>query len=82
MFEKERLIIIDGVEILTRSVDYWSLGTFVLIIIASIFIYFLPSLIAMFSHHRDRFLILIINVFFGWSVLGWFIALIWSFIRR
>lgn len=82
MFEKEQLIIVDGVEILTRGVDYWSLGVFILIFVASIAVYFLPSILAMLRHHRDRFLILIVNVFFGWSVLGWFMALIWSFIRR
>lgn len=82
MFEKEQLIIVDGVEILTHGIDYWSLVIFIFIVIASILVYFLPSLIAVFSHHRDRFLIFIINIFFGWSVFGWFIALIWSFIRK
>lgn len=39
---------------------------------------FLPSLIAFNRDHEYRWPILIINVFFGWTLLGWVIALVWA----
>lgn len=41
--------------------------------------YFIPMVIAIARRHRNVAPITIVNVFFGWSVLGWFIALIWAF---
>lgn len=42
-------------------------------------IYFLPTLVAWDRRHRERTPIFLVNLFFGWSVLGWIIAFIWSF---
>ena len=41
-------------------------------------VYFLPSMIAFNRNHSSRLAILVINLFLGWSLVGWFIALIWS----
>lgn len=41
-------------------------------------LYFLPTIIASYRHHKNQAPIAILNTFFGWSVIGWFIALIWS----
>ena len=41
-------------------------------------IYFLPALIAFARGHQSRVAILLVNFFFGWSGLGWIVALIWS----
>lgn len=41
-------------------------------------IYFLPTLIARKRFHRNMTPIFLTNLFFGWTGLGWFIALIWS----
>ena len=50
-----------------------------LFILIAIGIYFLPSIVAVNRNHRNRVPIILVNVFFGWSFIGWVIALIWSF---
>lgn len=41
-------------------------------------IYFLPTLIAQKRKHKQYQPITLVNLFFGWTILGWFIALIWA----
>ena len=40
--------------------------------------YFIPTVIALIRKHR-RMQVFLINLCFGWSLIGWIIALIWSF---
>jgi cytochrome c biogenesis protein CcdA len=40
--------------------------------------YFLPSIIALVKSKRDTLAIFLLNFFLGWTVIGWFIALIWA----
>jgi len=40
--------------------------------------YNIPSIIAVSRHHNHAMKILIINILFGWTIIGWFVALIWS----
>ncbi len=42
------------------------------------YIYFLPYLIANKKKHPQTRAIYILNIFAGWTILAWFIALIWS----
>lgn len=48
------------------------------LIIAALALYFLPSFVANARRHKNATAILVFNVFFGWSLLGWIIALIWA----
>jgi Superinfection immunity protein len=41
-------------------------------------IYFLPSLIAGSRHLYERTGITLLNLFLGWTCIGWVIALIWA----
>jgi hypothetical protein len=41
-------------------------------------IYLLPTIISIRRRHPDRVLIAIFNIFFGGTVVGWIIALIWA----
>ena len=41
-------------------------------------LYFLPSLIAARRHHHQDGPILVINLFLGWTGLGWVVALAWA----
>ena len=41
-------------------------------------LYFLPTIIAVIKSKRDTVAILLLNVFLGWSVIGWIIALVWA----
>jgi hypothetical protein len=51
-----------------------TMGTW-LILIA---FYFLPWLIASTRQKRNRAAIGLVNLFFGWTIIGWAIALIWA----
>ncbi len=40
--------------------------------------YFLPSIIALARSKRDTLAIFLLNLFLGWSVIGWIVALVWA----
>lgn len=40
--------------------------------------YFIPTVIAFLRKHKDAPAIAAVNIFLGWSVVGWFIAFIWA----
>lgn len=50
---------------------------FILIIL---FIYFLPSCIAYKKYHPHALPIFLLNLFLGFSYIGWVISLIWCFL--
>ena len=41
--------------------------------------YFLPTTIALVRGHFSTFAIFLVNLIFGWTFVGWCVALIWSF---
>src|SRR5260370_6868323 len=40
--------------------------------------YLLPSFVAAARGHRNGQAILLLNLFLGWTVLGWIVALVWA----
>lgn len=44
-----------------------------------LWIYFLPSLIGASRHKKNNGMVIVTNLFFGWTILGWIIALIMAF---
>ena len=40
--------------------------------------YFLPTAIAMMREKRNRIPILALNLFLGWTLVGWVVALVWA----
>jgi len=44
-------------------------------------VYFLPWLVALNRGHNSKTAIFFVNLIFGWTAVGWLIALIWSFTR-
>ena len=42
------------------------------------FIHFLPSFVAGSRHVQNFWWIVLINFFFGWTLIGWVIALVWA----
>ena len=38
--------------------------------------YFLPSIVALARSKRDLLAIFLLNLFLGWSVIGWIVALV------
>jgi Superinfection immunity protein len=47
-----------------------------LFLIFSVLLYFLPTLIA--RDKPDLLAIFLVNLLLGWTVIGWFVALIWA----
>ncbi|HAN96989.1 MAG TPA: superinfection immunity protein [Planctomycetaceae bacterium] len=45
----------------------------------SLVIYFIPLMVALLRGHHNTLAIGALNVFLGWTFLGWVIALVWSF---
>jgi hypothetical protein len=47
-------------------------------------IYFTPWLVAVSRKHHNRGAICALNLFLGWTVLGWIIAIVWAYtaVRR
>lgn len=41
-------------------------------------LYFLPTIIASRKNHKDGTAIFVLNLFLGWTFVGWVIALVWS----
>jgi len=44
----------------------------------SFVLYFLPSIIAMVRSKRDTVSIVLLNLFLGWTLIGWVVALVWA----
>jgi hypothetical protein len=41
-------------------------------------LYFVPSVIGFSRKHQNAAAILMLNIFLGWTVLGWIACLVWS----
>lgn len=55
---------------------FLSLGLVLMILMAAL--HFLPAVIGFARDHPSKWAILAVNVFFGWTMIGWAVALIWS----
>lgn len=42
------------------------------------FIYFFPTINAYHAKQKNTDAIFAVNLFFGWTLIGWVVALIWS----
>lgn len=51
---------------------------YVLIFLA---IYFLPTIIAGKNKKKNGAAIVIVNIFLGWTFIGWVVALAWAFMK-
>ena len=50
----------------------------ILLLIASIPVYFIPSIVAGKKKHKNQTGIFILNLFLGWTLVGWVGALVWA----
>lgn len=48
------------------------------IIIVFLVVYFLPTLVVIFKNKNNGCSIIIINLFLGWTFIGWVVALAWA----
>ena len=73
----------DNADISTHGSWFAGLGALAIIVIAiacfaGLAIYFIPTMIAIGRHKRNTLAIFALNLFLGWSFIGWVAALIWS----
>ncbi|WP_080437028.1 superinfection immunity protein [Burkholderia ubonensis] len=40
--------------------------------------YLVPTFISVVRRHKDENAIVAVNLLFGWTVIGWFVAFIWA----
>jgi hypothetical protein len=45
-------------------------------LLVAIALYFLPAIIAAARHTHNATAILLLNIFLGWTLIGWFVALV------
>jgi len=46
----------------------------------ALFVYLIPAYVAMWRDIEKKAGPIIINIFLGWSVIGWVVSLVWAFI--
>ena len=49
-----------------------------LIFIIALGLYFVPTIIASSRNHRNAGAIVALNIFAGWTFIGWVAALVWA----
>ncbi len=61
----------------------WLFGSIfgIIVFIIGLALYFLPTIIAVVRHHRNALAIFLINLFLGWTFIGWVAALVWSVLK-
>ena len=52
--------------------------TNILMLLAVVLIYMLPSLIAYSREHPRRQDILVLNILLGWTLIGWILIFLWA----
>jgi hypothetical protein len=50
------------------------------LLLPTLVIYFIPTIIALARHAKNITGIVLLNIFAGWTFVGWIIALIWSIV--
>lgn len=61
----------------------WSFGhAFWLAIAIGLALYFLPTLIARFRDAVSGGAIFLVNLLFGWTMLGWILCLVWALLAE
>ncbi len=51
------------------------------IMLLSLAIYFIPTFVASKRKHPQKTPILLLNIFLGWTFIGWVVALIWATLK-
>ena len=59
-----------------------NLGIIWMVIIFLVLLYFIPSVVAKIRGKVNFTAILLINLFLGWTLVGWIGALIWAVIKE
>lgn len=49
-----------------------------LLVLGAALLYFLPTVVAVRRRHLSTLGIFLINLFFGWTFVGWLAAMLWA----
>ncbi len=60
------------------SADNTSALVWLIIGLVILIVHFIPSFIAFSRNHENRQTILILNILFGWTIIGWGVLMIWA----
>ena len=41
-------------------------------------VYFAPTIVALARHKRNTLSIFLLNLFLGWTLIGWIVAVVWA----
>jgi len=52
-----------------------------ILIVIMVLFYFLPSIIAFNAKRKNALAIFVLNLFLGWTFIGWVGALIWALVK-
>ncbi len=63
-----------------KGVSFESIVLGAFIVVFALFVYFLPTIIATNRQHRNLAAIAVVNLFAGWTLIGWVGALAWAFV--
>lgn len=55
---------------------------FVILLLLCLIIYMLPTLIAYARDVPSRQTITVVNIIFGWTLIGWFICFLWAMLAE
>ncbi len=59
--------------------DGWFLaGIPFALLFAAIVPYFIPSIIAFLRRHESAMPLFLVNIFLGWTLIGWIVCLVWA----
>ena len=58
------------------------IGPALVFIIIGLAVYFIPSGMAVLREHSQLPALFLLNLFLGWTFLGWVAALVWAFINQ
>lgn len=47
-----------------------------------LFVYFLPAVVANSRGHANATAIFVLNLFLGWTLIGWVLSLVWALVNR
>jgi hypothetical protein len=50
---------------------------FLILFLIGILVYFIPTIVASKRKHINKASIVVINIFLGWTLVGWVVALVW-----
>jgi len=67
----------------SEATEYALSLTAVLVLgVAAFYGYFAPSIIAKRHHHKNLNALVALNIFLGWTFIGWVVALVWALMKQ